>query len=162
MKTLLQKFLERTIIKEGDCWIWKGATASIGYGHLTHQGKDLYAHRVSYELFNLVQGEIPKGMCVCHTCDNPHCVNPEHLWLGSYQENAQDRDKKGRNGSFKLKERQSPMKGKHHSEKTKQKISFSKKGKPSKRIGYKHSEKTREKISKNMVKKNKIKRLLKP
>ncbi len=53
----------------------------------------MYAHRMAYELY---VGPIPDGMCVLHRCDNPGCVNPEHLWLGTQLENVIDRDKKNR------------------------------------------------------------------
>ena len=94
MKTLLEKLLNKTEIKENECWIWTGSKTPTGYGHLTHFKKDFYTHRVSFEIFN--QKEIPKGMCVCHFCDNPSCINPEHLWLGTMTENIADRDRKGR------------------------------------------------------------------
>jgi len=76
------------------CWEWKRATNNIGYGMFRiKQGLMRTAHRVSYELFN---GPIPNGMVVCHTCDNPKCVNPDHLWVGTMLDNIRDMDSKGR------------------------------------------------------------------
>lgn len=71
-----------------------------GYGILYHKGKTLYAHRVSWELN---RGPIPEGLWVLHNCpggDNPACVDPAHLWLGTASDNSKDRDAKGR-GNFK-------------------------------------------------------------
>lgn len=74
------------------CWIWQGRKSGE-YGHFEINGKAMYVHRFSYELHN---GPIPKGLFVCHACDNPPCVNPKHLWLGTHRENIQDWVKKGR------------------------------------------------------------------
>ena len=76
------------------CWEWKRATNNIGYGMFRiKQGLMRTAHRVSYEIH---KGMIPNGMVVCHTCDNPKCVNPDHLWVGTQKDNAQDMVAKGR------------------------------------------------------------------
>lgn len=84
----------------GDCWEWRGASVR-GYGNLgwSVDGKlqTFLAHRVSYFL---VTGKQP-GDVMCHECDNPLCVNPEHLWSGTRAQNALDRDEKGRGGGDK-------------------------------------------------------------
>jgi hypothetical protein len=79
---------------EGECWEWVGCRSKYGYGKFAIKGsRPTQAHRVSYMLNN---GAIPDGMVIMHTCDNPPCVNPSHLRLGTHQENDADRNNKGR------------------------------------------------------------------
>jgi hypothetical protein len=78
--------------KGPDCWNWTGAKSS-GYGDFYIGGRGLLAHRVAWTMEN---GEIPTGLLVLHRCDNPSCVNPEHLFAGTYQDNADDMVSKGR------------------------------------------------------------------
>ena len=86
------RFFEKVDVKgKYDCWEWK-AFKFKGYGRFYLNGKK-YAHRASWELHN---GQIPQGMCVLHLCDNPGCVNPAHLFLGTQLDNIKDRDKKSR------------------------------------------------------------------
>lgn len=79
------------IDKTETCWNWTKGT-SRGYG-IFFAGKMIKAHRYSYLLH---KGAIPKKMIICHKCDNPLCVNPEHLYAGTYKDNAQDRERRGR------------------------------------------------------------------
>ena len=80
---------------DDDCWNWIAGKNKKGYGLFGSRKNHnkVTAHRISYEMYI---GEIPTNKLVCHTCDNPSCVNPKHLWLGTIQENNIDRDKKGR------------------------------------------------------------------
>jgi hypothetical protein len=77
-----------------DCWEWQAAKNTKGYGVFSFKGKDVKAHRWSYEYHNNISLN-PKE-CVCHRCDNPVCVNPDHLWIGTQQDNIQDMIAKGR------------------------------------------------------------------
>lgn len=82
------------------CWIWVGSKSKTGYGKITFHGEQIYAHRAMWEALN---GLIPDGLSVLHKCDNPPCVNPNHLFLGTLKDNSYDRDTKGRSGTAKLK-----------------------------------------------------------
>ena len=81
--------------KTAGCWLWVGYVNNCGYGRLrpAHSQPKVGAHRLSWELTN---GPIPDRMCVLHKCDNPACVNPEHLFLGTVQDNVNDMRQKGR------------------------------------------------------------------
>ena len=98
-RTLRERFEEKYVKGSIDqCWEWNANKLPKGYGMIGAGGRlnrrQAYAHRVAYQLY---VGEIPKGMLVCHRCDNPSCVNPTHLFLGTQKDNIQDCVKKGRN-----------------------------------------------------------------
>lgn len=75
------------------CWVWKKSKTKLGYGKASYNGKQITAHRLS---FILNKGEIPLGLFVLHKCDNPSCVNPDHLFLGTQSDNIKDMHNKKR------------------------------------------------------------------
>lgn len=81
------------ILGPEDCWEWKASLNGCGYGHVGINGKMFISHRVAWEL---TYGPIPKGLCICHKCDNPPCINPNHLFIGTQQDNVTDMESKGR------------------------------------------------------------------
>ena len=93
------------IRKTDFCWEWIGYKDKNGYGRISKKRRFFSVHRISWELHN---GKIPDGLCVLHSCDNPSCVNPDHLFLGSFQNNSNDCVIKGRRPS-KLKKEDIPI-----------------------------------------------------
>jgi hypothetical protein len=93
-KPLIDRLLSRVVFGSTECWHWCGARNAFGYGRMTYRGRLQVAHRLSWEYFN---GPIPDGLYALHTCDNASCINPEHLWLGTYSDNLRDAWAKGRN-----------------------------------------------------------------
>ena len=86
-------FSKIKINPETGCHEWTASKSIKGYGNIGMSGVVVSSHRVAYLL---ATGIDPLELCVCHTCDNPPCCNPEHLWLGTNADNTLDRDKKGR------------------------------------------------------------------
>lgn len=101
-KSLVDRFFEKVqqFNYVDSCWYWRGCLDDKGYGLVKrggfgrHGSSIIRAHRLSWMIY---KGPIPDGLCVCHTCDHPACVNPNHLFLGTMKDNCQDRDLKCRN-----------------------------------------------------------------
>ena len=90
----MNRFWSKVDVRQPDsCWPWQAYRARKGYGIVRWAGRNQKAHRVAYQL---EVGEIPAGLFVCHRCDNPPCVNPAHLFLGTTQDNTRDMMEKGR------------------------------------------------------------------
>lgn len=99
MQIQIDEELQRRIklkikISASGCWIWTGHIEQNGYGRISYKGqRGKWVHRMSFAAF---KGQIPDGINVCHKCDNPPCVNPDHLFLGNDSENAKDMMRKNR------------------------------------------------------------------
>lgn len=91
-------FWQKVAITADDnkCWLWLASRTSTGYGQTSQMGYTKKAHRVAWAFPNYV---IPAGMEICHSCDNPLCCNPKHLFLGTTQDNKDDMVRKGRQAS---------------------------------------------------------------
>ena len=116
--SLEQRFWEKVDIQEDNdaCWEWTAVRKKKEYGEFyskVRNGKHTRAHQISWMLYN-EQEDIPDGMLVCHTCDNPSCCNPYHLFLGTIIDNNRDRDKKGRWNSRFLYGREHHQHGENH------------------------------------------------
>lgn len=103
-ETMLERFESKYIpVTESGCWLWTASSHGRGYG-LFHTGRGIrkgkmeFAHRVAYELYKGVRPEANQS--VCHSCDNPCCVNPNHLFLGSHDDNMKDMASKNRAGKL--------------------------------------------------------------
>lgn len=128
------------------CWNWTKGKDDDGYGVFSWQGNLIKAHRFSWELYH--RRSVPDGLCVLHTCDNPSCVRPTHLFVGTQADNGKDRDQKGRglagtkqSPQHVINRMQSRLKnGKKYSPETIAKMSLAK-------IGKRASDETRKKMS---------------
>ncbi len=89
----LSEKLSTKAIPQGDCLVWIGQKNPQGYGRLRIKGNHRPAHRLAYELHI---GPIANGMVICHTCDNPACINPKHLFAATQHDNIADMWQKGR------------------------------------------------------------------
>ncbi len=92
-RTPLERFSEKYVVLDIGCWEWSGHRQKQGYGTFSIDGEMVLAHRAAWVL---TVGKIPEGMNVLHSCDNPPCVNVDHLFLGTQKDNIQDMISKGR------------------------------------------------------------------
>ena len=90
---IVERIMDRVVFGMSDCWHYCGVRNAFGYGRLSYQGRIQVAHRLMYEA---VHGAIPSGLYVLHSCDNPSCVNPGHMRLGTYSDNIRDSYERGR------------------------------------------------------------------
>jgi DNA-binding MarR family transcriptional regulator len=96
-RSVSQRFWSK-VQKTNGCWLWTGSLASRGYGQIKIATRiSRRSHRLAWELTN---GPIPRGLFVCHRCDNRRCVNPDHLFLGTNQDNMDDMKQKGRSPRY--------------------------------------------------------------
>ena len=89
----IERLLSKIRVDETGCWNYIFRTNNSGYGDICIDGKQVRAHRLSYEHF---VGIIPNGLLICHKCDNPSCVNPDHLYAGTQKDNIRDMFARGR------------------------------------------------------------------
>lgn len=94
---IMKRLMSHVQKVEGGCWIWTGARKSKGYGSMRigpkSRSRTVAVHRL---MWAETHGPIPVGFCVLHHCDNPPCINPDHLWLGTNSDNILDKMRKGR------------------------------------------------------------------
>ncbi len=91
--SMRERQLSNYTISESGCWVWNGKKDRDGYGCVKREGISISTHRLFYKVY---KGSIPEGMLVLHTCDNPSCVNPKHLYVGTQLDNERDKTIRGR------------------------------------------------------------------
>ena len=96
--SMLERLASRSVRVDSGCIVWRGCVAGRGYGVIGSANCQVYAHRAAWLVH---RGPIPESMCVLHRCDNPPCINPDHLWLGAHKDNSRDAAAKGRLGNNK-------------------------------------------------------------
>lgn len=94
-RSISDRIMARVVFGASDCWHYCGVRNAFGYGRITYQGRTQVVHRLLYEA---AVGPIPTGLSALHRCDNPSCVNPDHIWIGTYSDNIRDSYAKGRRG----------------------------------------------------------------
>lgn len=96
-RNTVESLKAKTVISANECWEWQGCKNKYGYGRTMRHPKNIFTHRLMYELY---YGLKPGKSVVMHTCDNPPCINPDHLRIGTHTENMQDMTNKGRRVSL--------------------------------------------------------------
>lgn len=93
----VERYLANTILNENGCLLWNGYKDKYGYGRIWGMDRTDLLHRFIFEEMNNII--LPPNISVCHTCDNPSCINPKHLFSGTHEDNMKDKIRKGRGGN---------------------------------------------------------------
>jgi len=95
-RTIEEKLRFNSVEDSNGCWLWQGGKTTFGHGIIAVNRKSHLAHRVAYKIW---KDRVPLNMFVCHTCDNPKCINPDHLFIGTQDDNMKDMANKGRSNN---------------------------------------------------------------